>query len=42
MRLPGFPSPSAPQEGKIGYILLWLLGIPIPILLLIFLLRGCN
>lgn len=25
-----------------GYILLWLLGIPIPILFLIFLLRGCN
>jgi hypothetical protein len=25
-----------------GYILLWLLGIPIPILLLIFLLRGLQ
>lgn len=25
-----------------GYILLWLLGVPIPILLLIFLLRGCT
>ena len=24
------------------YILLWLLGIPIPILLLIFLVRGCT
>ncbi|MEP7207135.1 MAG: hypothetical protein ABI920_09365 [Casimicrobiaceae bacterium] len=30
------------QEGKMGYILLWLLGIPIPILLVIFLLRGCT
>jgi hypothetical protein len=30
------------QEGKIGYILLWLLGIPIPILFVIFLLRGCD
>ncbi len=29
-------------EGKIGYILLWLLGIPIPILFAIFLLRGCD
>lgn len=29
-------------EGKIGYILLWLLGIPIPILFGIFLLRGCT
>jgi len=25
-----------------GYILLWLLGVPIPVLLLFFLLRGCN
>ena len=30
------------QEGKIGYILAWLIGIPIPILLLVFFLRGCN
>jgi hypothetical protein len=30
------------QEGKAGYILLWLLGVPIPLLFLIFLLRGCN
>ena len=30
------------QEGKAGYVLAWLLGVPIPILLLIFLLRGCN
>jgi len=30
------------QKGAAGYILLWLLGVPIPILLLIFLLRGCT
>jgi len=30
------------QADATGYILLWLLGIPIPILLLIFLLRGCT
>lgn len=30
------------QEGKIGYIILWLLGVPIPVLFLFFLLRGCN
>jgi len=30
------------MEGKVGYLLLWLLGVPIPILLLIFLLRGCT
>ena len=30
------------REGKVGYILLWLLGVPIPILLLFFLMRGCT
>jgi hypothetical protein len=30
------------QEGKIGYILAWLLGVPIPILFVVFLLRGCD
>ncbi len=30
------------QTGKIGYILLWLLGVPIPLLVLFFLFRGCN
>jgi len=26
----------------LGYILAWALGVPIPILLIIYLLRGCN
>lgn len=30
------------QQGKAGYILLWALGVPIPLLFLVFLLRGCN
>ncbi len=30
------------QAGKIGWVLLWLLGIPLPVLLLLFLLRGCT
>lgn len=30
------------SEGKIGYAIMWLLGVPIPILLIVFLLRGCN
>ena len=30
------------QEGKIGYVIAWLLGVPIPILIVIFLLRGCQ
>ena len=28
--------------GKFNWILLWLLGVPVPILLLIYLLRGCQ
>ena len=30
------------EEGKVGWIFLWLLGVPIPVLLIIFLLRGCT
>ena len=31
------------QRGEGGWmILMWLLGIPIPIILFIFLLRGCS
>jgi len=37
-----FPSLPSDQQGRVGYILLWLLGVPIPILFLIYLLRGCT
>jgi hypothetical protein len=30
------------QEGKLGYILAWALGVPVPILLLVYLARGCT
>ncbi len=30
------------EAGKIGWIFMWLLGIPIPILLILFVLRGCT
>ncbi|MEO8487316.1 MAG: hypothetical protein ABI585_13375 [Betaproteobacteria bacterium] len=30
------------QYGRWGYVLAWLIGVPIPILLLVYLLRGCN
>jgi hypothetical protein len=30
------------ERGAAGYALAWLLGIPIPILLIVFLIRGCN
>ena len=32
---------SKSQQGKIGYIILWLLGVPASILILIALLRAC-
>jgi hypothetical protein len=30
------------QKGKIGYIILWLMGVPVSVLILIFLIRGCT
>jgi hypothetical protein len=30
------------EKGKVGWILLWALGIPIPVLLILFLVRGCT
>jgi hypothetical protein len=30
------------ERGKVGWILLWALGIPIPILVVLFLMRGCT
>lgn len=30
------------ENGKIGWILLWALGVPIPILLVLYFLRGCT
>ncbi|CAN5417984.1 hypothetical protein BH09SUM1_BH09SUM1_12610 [soil metagenome] len=29
-------------EGKAGWLFLWLLGIPVPVLIVLFLLRGCT
>jgi hypothetical protein len=31
---------SISEGGKIGYALLWLLGVPLPVLLIIYLIRG--
>ncbi len=36
------PSANPAISGKIGWIFLWLIGIPVPILLILFLLRGCT
>ena len=30
------------ETGAVGYILLWLMGVPATLLFLIFVLRGCN
>lgn len=30
------------EAGKAGWALLWLLGVPLPVLAVLFLLRGCD
>jgi hypothetical protein len=30
------------ESGRAGWIFLWLLGIPIPVLFILFLMRGCT
>ncbi len=42
---PGFRMRRGPrrlQEGRWGYILAWAIGVPVPILIVIYLLRGCT
>lgn len=29
-------------RGAMGWVLMWLIGIPVPILVVLFLLRGCT
>jgi hypothetical protein len=36
------PEQNKSISGRIPLVLLWLIGIPLPILLVIFLLRGCS
>jgi len=33
---------SSKRAGKVGWIVLFLLGVPVPVLLLLFLIRGCT
>lgn len=36
-------TPKRPgNSGKVGWLFLWLIGIPVPVLLILFLLRGCT
>jgi hypothetical protein len=37
-----FQDIAASESGKAGWAVLWLLGIPIPILAILFLVRGCT
>ena len=30
------------ETGAMGWVLLWALGVPIPILFLLFMVRGCT
>jgi len=30
------------ESGRAGWIMLWALGVPIPVLLVLFALRGCT
>lgn len=34
--------PRRGEQGRTGWILLWLLGVPIPVLLVLYVLRGCT
>jgi hypothetical protein len=36
------PAERRSMSGRIPLLLLWLIGIPFPILLIIFLIRGCS
>ena len=42
LRRGGRPALRRVQEGKWGYVLAWLIGVPVPVLIVIFLLRGCS
>jgi hypothetical protein len=33
---------SKQEKGAVGYIILWLMGVPASVLCVIFLLRGCT
>ena len=36
MKLPEFRSLPSDQQGRVGYILLWLLGVPVSLLVLLW------
>jgi hypothetical protein len=42
MNRPRHLSSPHDEQGAIGYIVLWLIGVPASLLFLVFLLRGCT
>lgn len=44
MRTTGMKIPNLLRDytARIGWALLWILGVPLPVLLILFLLRGCT
>jgi hypothetical protein len=40
--IPIMPSQAHRRGRAAGYLLAWLIGVPVPILLIVFLLRGCT
>ncbi len=30
------------EQGRVGWAFLWLIGVPLPILFFLFVLRGCH
>jgi hypothetical protein len=42
MRLRQYLNLRQDDEGAIGYVLLWAMGVPASLLFLIFIMRGCS
>ncbi len=42
MKINSIPIRRRNIHGRISLLLLWLIGVPVPVLLIIFLLRGCS
>ncbi len=40
--IPNLASQTHRSGRAAGYLLAWLIGVPVPILLIVFLLRGCS
>ena len=42
MKMPMEQLREQQEKGAIGYILAWAMGVPVSILVIVFLLRGCT